>query len=407
MTSTFKAVCKVDLRSRVLGRRRAVSWLEVFFDLVFVAGISQIGIPFAANYTPQGLLSYSFMFLLIWWAWLGHTMYSTRFDGDDLAQRALTLIQIFAVAVMAANAREPLGSRDSAGFIAAYAAMRLILCIQYLRTRKIPETRSLATIYAAGFGVAALLWLASTAVPAPPRFWIGGLALAIELTTPIAASSHTRRMPPDASHLPERFGLFTIILLGESVAAVMRGIEAQESWAFPAVASAVLTLSLVFGYWWWYFEAAAAAEERRLKSRRDVLAFRLWTYAHFPLYLGIAAAGVGSEHVISMALSARLDQTNAIMIVGSATALMSALVVITWCSGKKPFGTVAQQRLRWQAFVVAIGLGTSVFGCGVPPYVAAVWLLLLCGIQVSITYAFRSADTSSSIAIPEPSMRHS
>src|SRR5690348_12377008 len=95
----------VRLWSRVHESRRA-SWLELFFDLIFVAAVSQVGIPLGEDYTIHGLVRYSLMFLLIWWAWFGHTMYSTRFDADDVVHRLLTLVQIFAAAAMAANAKQ-------------------------------------------------------------------------------------------------------------------------------------------------------------------------------------------------------------------------------------------------------------------------------------------------------------
>src|SRR6516164_600310 len=137
---------------------RRASWLELFFDLIFVAAVAQVGVPLGDDYTVHGLVRYALMFLLIWWAWLGHTMYSTRFDTDDVVQRLLTLLQIFAAAAMAANAKAAFDSRDSAGFGAAYAVLRAVLVVQYLRARRVAETRRLTTVYAVGFGLAAFLW---------------------------------------------------------------------------------------------------------------------------------------------------------------------------------------------------------------------------------------------------------
>jgi low temperature requirement protein LtrA len=105
------------------------------------------------DYNLHGLVRYALMFLLIWWAWLGHTMYSTRFDADDVVQRLLTLLQIFAAAAMAANAKAAFDSRDSAGFAAAYAVLRAVLVVQYLRAGRLAETRRLTTLYVVGFGV--------------------------------------------------------------------------------------------------------------------------------------------------------------------------------------------------------------------------------------------------------------
>src|SRR5437763_1416266 len=122
-------------------KERRVTWTELFFDLIFVAAVAQVGNPLAHDYSPAGLLRYTFLFVLIWWAWSGHTLYCTRFDTDDSVQRLLVLVQSFIAAVMAANAKDALDSTSSAGFAAAYAAMRIILVVQYLRARRIPETR--------------------------------------------------------------------------------------------------------------------------------------------------------------------------------------------------------------------------------------------------------------------------
>jgi low temperature requirement protein LtrA len=254
------------------------TWLELFFDLIFVAAVAQVGAPLNANYSFVALARYAFLFFLIWWAWLGHTLYSTRFDTDDPIQRALTLVQMFMVAVMAANAGEALDSRSAAGFGAAYAAMRVVLVLQYARARSVERSRRLTTRYAAGFGLAATLWLVAAFLDAPVRFWIWGIALLVEITTPMLSGRHDHELPPHPEHLPERFGLFTIILMGESLVAIMRGIESQEGWTPQAASAAFFGMALVFGLWWWYFDGAYAAKERHIRSARDFRLFRVWSY---------------------------------------------------------------------------------------------------------------------------------
>lgn len=231
----------IRLRSAEAERTaRKVTWLELFFDLIFVAAVSQVAEPLREHYSFLELARFTPLFVLIWWAWTGHTVFSTRFDTDDVVQRGLTLLQMFAVAVMAANAKDALDSRSSAGFAAAYAAVRLVLVAQYVRARHIVEARPLTTRYLAGHGFAAILWLMSALIPAPGRFWIWAVAFAIDLGTPWLAIPHSVRIPPDAAHLPERFGLFMLILLGESVVAVMHGMESQEDWPVSAAISAFL-----------------------------------------------------------------------------------------------------------------------------------------------------------------------
>src|SRR5687768_15067577 len=136
---------------------RKVSWLELFFDLIFVAAVAQVAEPLREHYSLGGVLRFATLFALIWWAWTGYTVFATRFDADDGAQRLLTLVQMFVVAAMAANAEDELHSRSAAGFVAAYAVLRLVLVAQYLRARHVVEARPLTTRYGVGHGVAALI----------------------------------------------------------------------------------------------------------------------------------------------------------------------------------------------------------------------------------------------------------
>jgi low temperature requirement protein LtrA len=309
------------------GHRR-VTWMELFFDLIFVAAVAEVGAPLSKDYSPAGLLRYSFLFVLIWWAWSGHTLYSTRFDHDDLVQRALILVQCFIAAVMAANAKDALDSRSSAGFGAAYAGMRIVLVLQYLCARRVPETRGLTTRYAIGFGTAAVLWIVSALLDVPVRYWVWALALAIDFLTPWLAARHSARFPPDAAHFPERFGLFTIILLGEFVAAVMRGIESQEYWSFPAAATAFSSMAFAFILRWWYFDVAQSASERHIRSQRQAVLFQVWHYAHLPMFLGIGVAGVGFQRMISLQANGRLTAGEGWVLCGAVGVSMAALIGI-------------------------------------------------------------------------------
>jgi low temperature requirement protein LtrA len=307
---------------------RKVTWLELFFDLVFVAAVAQVGTHLRDDYSLNGLYRFAFLFILIWWAWLGHTTFSTRFDTDDLVQRVLTWLQMFLVAVMAINATGALDSRDSAGFAAAYSIMRFVLVAQYVRARRIRQARALTTRYAVSYGVAATLWLVSSLTPVPARFWLWGLALAIDVATPLMTTVHLVRVPHDAAHLPERYGLFSIILLGESMVAVMTGMGRQEYWSAGAAASALMGMAFVFAIWWWYFDGVGASGERMIRSRRDAVAFHVWSYAHMPLFLAIAVTGVGIEHVITSATDAPLSPAEGWILCSAVAALMLSIVAI-------------------------------------------------------------------------------
>jgi len=107
-------------------------------------------------------------------------------------------------------------------------------------------------------------------------------------------------LPPGASHFPERFGLLTIILLGEFVASVMRGIESQLGWSFLAASAAVLSLALGFALWSCYSDGATGWETRHMRTNKHVVQLRIWIALHFLLFLGIGILGVGARHGIAL-----------------------------------------------------------------------------------------------------------
>lgn len=309
-----------------VGRR--VTWLELFFDLVFVAAVAQVGTRLTMDYSLHALVPYAFLLLIIWWAWCGHALFATRFDFNDAVQRVVTFAQMIAVIFMAANAEDGLDSTSSAGFAAAYAVMRFVLVFQYLRASQLPPSRALALEHATGIGVAAAVWLVSAVAPIPLRYMLWALALAIDVATAIVGARHTETVPPDAAHLPERFGLFTLILFGESIVAVMKGIQSQPEWPPGAALAAFLGIGVIFAFWWWYFELASAASERSVRCRSDARRFQVWNYAHLPLYLGLALTAVGIEHIVQTGGLAHLGIEGASILSGGVTVTMLSLSVL-------------------------------------------------------------------------------
>ena len=361
---------------------RKVTWLELFFDLIFVAAVAQVGAPLLEDYSLAGVIRFSVLFVLIWWAWLGNSVFATRFDTDDGLQRGLTLVQMFVVAAMAANATESLGSRSSAGFAAAYAALRIVLVAQYARARQIDSARELATRYLIGHAFAAALWLGSAFVTAPARFAIWTVAFAIDLGTPWLAVRHSAKVPPDGAHLPERFGLFTLILLGESVVAVMHGMQSQEEWSIPAATAAFLGMAITFAIWWWYFDGAAAASEQHVRTSRDAVRFHVWSYLHLPFYLGVAVTGAGIQRIVHSGAAESLHGADG-MILGMSLSLVMAALTLIAATG--PERRVVRRRLPAH---LGLATGAALVGAGaghLPPVALVVSLCALCAAQLLLT----------------------
>ncbi|HZE77093.1 MAG TPA: low temperature requirement protein A [Nitrososphaeraceae archaeon] len=275
-----------------------VTWLENFYDLIVAIIVFQLSRNLNENVSLYGFLSFVALFIPVVWSWVGVTFYSTRFETDDLTHRLLMLLQIAAAVFMAVSVPDGLG-QNSSWFALSYAIMRTILVIEYLRTRRqVPAARQLTTRYSIGFSIAAGIWFASIFVPPPIRliFWVIGLG--VDIGTPLLfARQLSVQFAPHIHHLPERFGSFTIIVLGISILGVVNGIAAHN-WTVSSMISAGLGLSIAFSLWWIYFDTVDGSEIRALRENKRIGIYVTWLYIHFPLLIGFTAFGVSIEHVV-------------------------------------------------------------------------------------------------------------
>ena len=275
---------------------RSATWLELFFDLIFVVAIAQLAHNFHEDFTFRGLAKLAVLFVPVWWCWVGATFYDTRFDNDGLVDRLITLLQMAIAATMAANIHHGLDS-TSVGFAFSYIAFRGVLICQYLHAGyHVPQARPLTNWYAIGFTGSIIFWLASVFIPLPWRFLFWGLGLIFDFATPLTAGQRVAKVPPDMSHTTERIGLFTIIVLGESIVAVVGGV-AEREWTPVGIAIALLGLSIAFSFWWMYFDTVDESPLHAMRKGKMKIALT-WLYSHLPLAIGLTATGVGVEKMI-------------------------------------------------------------------------------------------------------------
>jgi low temperature requirement protein LtrA len=281
------------LRTPREGEERHATWLELFYDLVVVAAVSQVTHALSEDHSALGMLVFAGLFIPVFWVWAGHTVYATRFDTDDLVYRLLTFLQMFAVVGMAVGTHHAAAGRTRA-FSLAYLGARVILLALLARAgRHVPAARPFIGTYLWGFGAGAALWALSIVLPAPQRYVLWGASLALELAVPWQV---WRSMHPSAavspSHIPERFGLFTIIVLGESISAVVRGLAGRH-WEAPAVVVSALGFGIGVCVWWIYFRHL-----ERAIGRVKMGSGQPYMYSHIPLVAGIVVMGIGIEHAI-------------------------------------------------------------------------------------------------------------
>ena len=206
------------------------------------------------------------------------------------------------------------------------------------------------------------------------------------------------KVPPDAAHLPERFGLFTLILLGESVVGVMRGMESQEDWPPSAAMSAFLGMAIAFLIWWWYFDGALGASEQPVRSRRDAVRFHVWSYAHFPLYLGIVVAGAGVERIVTAASKHSLSGAESLILAGAVATVMAAMTVIDMTSAghrRHARSGILSPSMVLAAATLAIGISSEF----TVPVLLIATLAGLCTLQLTLSLRIRPATAAAHVAV--------
>ena len=198
------------------GEVRNAAWLELFFDLVFVLAVSQSAEYLRAHLSVGGFISFVGLFICVWWTWIGFSFYADQFDPDDVIYRLAMFAASLLSIMLAVNIRGAL-EENVVGFVLSYAALQFLLTALYWWGRRDKHARMFSTQFSIGFAIATLLWIASLWIPTPFRYVIWTLALLIEIFTPVIVAFNFKAKPHYVSHIPERLGLFTLIVLGESI----------------------------------------------------------------------------------------------------------------------------------------------------------------------------------------------
>ena len=287
-------------RDRAEGHRVATN-LELFFDLCFVGAVSQAGVQLdeflSEGRYVHGVLSFAMVFFAIWWAWMNFSWFASAYDTDDVLYRVMVLVQIGGGLVLAAGVPEAMAKDDLSIAVAGYVVMRVPMVGQWLRAaRDDPERRGTALRYAIGIAVVQVGWVLRLLLVHGTAGWVWLVVLGLaDLAVP-AWAERKGATPWHPHHIAERYGLFTIIVLGESILAATRAVQVQVSGGGPLSQLGVVAgggLLTVFGMWWFYFAIPA---HDYLDSNR--VAF-LWGYGHYVILVAAAAVGAGLGVVIA------------------------------------------------------------------------------------------------------------
>jgi low temperature requirement protein LtrA len=314
-----------------------VSWAELFFDLVFVFAVTQVAAA-AQNATSAVAVGRALvLFVPFWWAWVG---VSILYNGVELVSAGRHL-KIFALGlgafVMSITVPDAYGQRGEV-FAFAYLGIRMLLAWSMWRRGFFHDPVNPYTVSAA---ISAPLIVAGSLTALPARGWIWLIAAAIELTSPTLLRRRLDGLRFDASHLPERFGLFVLIALGE----VLVGVGVQES-REGLTGTALTTLALAFVFtcalWWTYFHFGVSAMEHALREARvqGVLVRSVFSHGHLAMVTGLILIAAG----LSEAVREPLHHPTGVHAYFLATG--TALYVLTFCYTRaRMFGGIGVGRL--------------------------------------------------------------
>ncbi|MFF4032173.1 low temperature requirement protein A [Streptomyces sviceus] len=283
---------------------RVASPLELFFDLCFVVAIAQAGVGLvhsvAEGHAGEGILNYAMLFFAIWWAWMNFTWFASAYDNDDALYRVVTLIQIAGVLVLAAGVSRAFEDHEYLAVWLGYVIMRLALIAQWLRVARSTQgaERTMALRYVFGVLLCQVGWLGLLVLPEGGRAWVFVVMAVVEMCVPpFAERDHPTSWHPH--HIAERYGLFTIIVLGETIAAatvaVKTGIDEHDALGdlLPIAAGGLL---IIFAAWWIYFVVPIHGH---LRSNKQAF---LWGYGHYLVFAPAAAIGAGLEVAVEQAV---------------------------------------------------------------------------------------------------------
>ncbi len=281
-------------------RERHTTWLEIFFDLIFAVIVVQLSDRLSNNFTVIGLLQCAALLVPCMWSWVSYTVFAARFDNNDAIHWLMTFVIMFSGAVMAIHipaALETGGTGFSIGFIISQISL-LVLYLRPLYDKSAPK--NMMHFYIGGFGLGTICWIVSLFLDPPNKFILWTLGMSIYLIFPwVGRKRVLSKAPLDTTYIPERFGSFTVIILGQLIASVVFGLK-SASWHPGSVVTSIMAFALAILIWGQYYAITQVSDYKcTLGSGQPYI------YSHIPLINSLMIIGVCAQNFIS---NTQIDQ---------------------------------------------------------------------------------------------------
>lgn len=359
---------------------RQVTFLELFYDLVYVVLIAQLAHALSAHLTWSGIGEFIFMFIIIWWAWFNGAAYHDAHGNNDIRTRVFTFLQMVAVVAMAIFTHDAIG-KGSVGFALSYAFFQLIMTILWWRTGVHDKKHAvLSKPYSAVFLCNTILFLISAFTPTPYRYYIWGFVTFVSLLLPTfilyfgnknaQVQAQLKKVAKTRASLVERFGLFTIIVLGEVIVGVVSGVSSNHSSVDMTIM--ILGVLISIGMWWLYFDTVS----NKLPKKEQVY-FNYWYYLHLPMTIAITAAGSALAYIIAHSTDHDITKAKFLIVAATAVVLISVALLVRVVQHPKEhihFVKISSNVMIISAIPVAL---LSIFSIGPTTLLLLLVLLLL------------------------------
>lgn len=374
----------IQLRVHAKERPHGLSWLELFFDVVYVAALIQLGDALSNDVSWEGAANFILAFTVLWWTWTGTTFYFNRVLVDDVPHRLLVLLQIVVIGALAVQAPNALAG-SGVGFALSYAAVRVILLLLYSRAlRRHAELQPLSQVFSLSYGAGATLFVLSTVLPADWRGPVWVIAILIELSVPLTRWSQERlvSLPVESGHLAERFAVLIIIVLGESFVKMI-GALVEHGVTGQVVVYGSIAYVGAAAMWWTYFDDIADSRVRA--TGWMTLTRSVWLYAHLPLAAAITAYGVAAKKLVVIeSLTEPLPEKYLALLSISTMLVMATVAVLDAVTVSPFYGVSARFRVRSRLVAAAVIGAIGLFGGNLHGWVAAAAIIGVAAFQITL-----------------------
>jgi len=278
---------------------RQATWLELFFDLIFVVALGKVThflVHVHHGHLDEGVWwKFVLVFIPLWWVWVGHTVYSNRFDADTRPHRVTTLCLMSLLIWLSVVVNKDIINNYKT-FIVIYGIARFFIVGMYFSAaRKYPDKAGFASKVGLFFTIGALISMSSVLFKPAVALFVFYNGILFDICSPVLFRRYINAIPVDREHLVERVGLLAIILLGESIISMANGIS-NVTWDMSTIITAGFGFSFVCMIWWIYFDSFVFLIESKFDVNGIAILYsQLLTYMSFAILANMIGHAIKND----------------------------------------------------------------------------------------------------------------